>query len=213
LLSDSGSVETLALMGSTTLEAIMTLFLNVELVLYADGDRIAIVNHTMRKIKHQYIPMVLVYLTATIVAAVYFAQSNETSDYEYGNSTDEYGHEINSTYGVDYNSTGALDDGSHRGLAAAVEADSGEGSNWSTADIPYFLCSIYYVLETIMTAIRKLTFSSDKTVDIREHFVPNNIDYLIHRYARQRDYYPTGALILTLIFPPLLSTDTASGQC
>ena len=196
-LSDAGSTETLALMASFTLEAIMTLLLNVELVLYAIGDRTAIINHTTRKIQFQYIPMVMVYLTATIVASVYYAQSLDgDADYGHGSSNDgndynsnntAYGKEKNTTYAVDYdiyNTTGALE-GGHRGLAAAEDDSSyaDEGAEWSTADIPYLLCLCYYILNVLFTSVRKLMFARDKAKDIRDYFVPNNIDYLIHRYV------------------------------
>lgn len=203
-LSDAGSRETLALMASFTLEAIMTLLQNVELVLYAVGDRTAIINHTTRKIQFQYIPMVMVYLITTIVAAVYYAQSLDgETDHGYGSSNDgygdyddgsdynsnktEYGKEKNTTYAVDYdiyNTTGALE-GGHRGLAAAEDDSSyaDEGAEWSTADIPYLLCFCYYVLNVLFTSVRKLMFARDKAKDIRDYFVPNNIDYLIHRYV------------------------------
>lgn len=186
VLSDSTSTETLALMVSITLEALMALAQNVELVLYADGDRIAIVNHTTRKIKHHFFPKVLAYLGATIVAAVQFARNNKDDGYDgdtgtYNGYTNTDGYE-NATLGYETNTTTDYytEEGTGRYLAAATLYE-GEGTNWSLADIPYFICCAYYFFDQASTTIRKFRFAHNKSLDIRKYFVPNNIDYLIHR--------------------------------
>ena len=192
---DSGSVETLVVMASITLESLMTLILNVELVLYADGDRTAIVNHTRRKAMRQYLPMLLVYLAATIVAAVLYAQAKDelddstsaADDYNSNNSKLDYANDTNSTseiYYDSYNVTEVLDDvsGFATGTVDASTYVRAE-TTWIAADIPYLISCIYYISDSILRAVQKVRFSRDDKVDIRTQFVPNNIDYLIHRYV------------------------------
>lgn len=192
LLEDPNSVETFALMISILAESLMTLYLNIELVLYADGDRKAIVNHTSRKLKYQFIPFTLVYAAAAAVSGyLYLSKSSSASSTEYGYGEDkayDSGYDTNSAYpdGLYTNETdaSAYGDYSDRFLATATESSYSEEytkESWDLADVPYILCCSAYVLNIAITAIRKLFISSDDSRDIREDFVPNNIDYLIHR--------------------------------
>jgi len=55
---------------------------------------------------------------------------------------------------------------------------------WMVSDLPLTLTALAYLMNIFFTAIRKLRITSGGAGnDIRESFVPNNIDYLIHRYG------------------------------
>ena len=203
-LSDNKSIETFALCLAFSCESVMHIFLNLEALWYAEGDRKAIVNMTKASLLHQHIPMTLAYITATTIAAVHFFPSvgNKDDGYDdpsggygddsygdsaYGNSSygEDSGYETNYTYG--YNGTGTgtgtgtstgYEDGYTRFLAA--DAD---GMNWTIADLPLALCCMAYILNIIYGSIRQIIMANDSTKNLQDYFVPNNIDYMIHRYG------------------------------
>ena len=81
LLSDSTSFETFALMLSVLLESLMELALHFEVLWYAQGDRQAIYNSTLRKIKFKFVPKSCMYLAATIISGIMvFRNSNGGND-------------------------------------------------------------------------------------------------------------------------------------
>ena len=80
LLRDERSSETFFLTLSIFLESVMVLIQDLELFYVAQGDRIAIKNHTRRKIWNHFL-FTLVYMTATIISGYSYLRD----DREYGN--------------------------------------------------------------------------------------------------------------------------------
>ena len=241
-LGDKGSVETFCLVLSLFCESVIQLGLHIELYYYGDGDRQAIQNHTFIKMKHQFLPASVTYMAATIIAGVSFFQSYDTERDAYGYDSG-FGKEINYTNGTYSNSTyqgTEADDDHHRVLAEAAPSgcashdDDGhrflaggegdddcgypkeEGIQWSIADVPLLLCTAIYVINILATLYRKHRSVERQGQDIREHFVPNNIDYMIHRYGEWIMYVQSGqntvsclhveafmsAFSWTFLFPP-----------
>ena len=155
LLADPRSLEALIFVSAVLLESVMHLGLNLELFYKGRGDRAAIKNHTWTKIKYQLLPTIAMYTAATIVAAVQFAQvpPNEVSDYN-----------------------------SYRHLEAG-ERNETSGPRWALTDLPLTLTALAYLFNIFHTTWRKMISTSGKHGDIRTRFVPNNIDYVIHRYG------------------------------
>ena len=138
-LSDpQSSIAPMMLTLAISLESLMHLLLNVELYYKAQGDREAIQNHTMRKIKKQLIPTSMTYLASTLVAAVFYF--------------------------------------------APIERTLNNGDVWNVTDLPLTLTALGYLSNICFTFIRKMR-ATRGTADIRKTFVPNNIDFLIQRYA------------------------------
>ena len=167
LLGDAGnSVETFALTLAILLESMLHLGLNVELYILGQGDQEAIRNHTSRKIKSQLIPTVLTYLAAVICAAVlFFGSFGETSDYPAEKKADPY------------------PTGGKRWLAGEEYYDKKTRALWEVSDLPLTLTAFAYVSNIVYTTLRKVRATGGKYGDIQKTFVPNNVDYLIHRYG------------------------------
>jgi len=178
-------------------ESIMHLSLNVELYRVGLGERDAIRNHTMVKIKHEILPRVLMNAAAFVVAGVMFAKTEEDGD-------------------------------AHRLLAAA--ADHGTYKVWELSDLPLTLTAIGYLQNIIFSTISNFEITSGKHGDIRKRFVPNNVDYVIHRYGewillmigegilsllivetveRKAYYFITTFGVLTVIFIQILKFESA----
>lgn len=80
------------------------------------------------------------------------------------------------------------DDDAHRFLAS--DKSGGDGCNekngsisWTIGDVPIALCTAIFVIKILSTLFRKYRNVERPGRNIREHFVPNNIDYMIHRYG------------------------------
>jgi hypothetical protein len=186
-LSDESSVEAFCITLSMFLDKVMHLIMNVELYLYAHGDRTAIQNHTKRKIFHQLLPTNLIYLVATIVAGYLHFGTTASSDNDNDDSK-YYDNKYNNA--TEYDNTQDGNHGDHRFLGPAADDPSSgygyhdkEGTNWKWADLPLALCCLGYLLNILYTVYRKLRIGSGKKGDIRDHYVPNNVDYMIHRYG------------------------------
>eukprot|EP00977_Amphora_coffeiformis_P005985 scaffold1276_cov162-Amphora_coffeaeformis.AAC.5 len=54
---------------------------------------------------------------------------------------------------------------------------------WNQKDLPFTLTALGYLSNVFFTFVRKMRATKGATADIRTTFVPNNIDYLIQRYA------------------------------
>ena len=98
--------------------------------------------------------------------------------------------------------SGCSSDG-HRLLAGGGEGGDdcgGEGGiQWTIGDVPILLCTGVYFINIVFTLFRKYTSVNRQGQDIREHFVPNNIDYMIHRYGEWIMYvYENLTLVLIL---------------
>lgn len=154
LLADPRSLEALIFVSAILTESIMHLGLNMELYYKGRGDRAAIRNHTWTKIKYQLLPTIFMYTAAVIVAAVQFAHVPANEKSEYGN---------------------------YRYLAE--EGYETSGPRWTLTDLPLTLTALAYLLNIFHTTWRKMRATSGKHGDIRTRFVPNNIQYMIHRYG------------------------------
>lgn len=154
LLADPRSLEALIFVSAILVESIMHLGLNMELYYKGRGDRAAIRNHTWTKIKYQLLPTIFMYTAAVIVAAVQFAHVPADEKSEYNN---------------------------YRYLAE--EGYETSGSRWTLTDLPLTLTALAYLLNIFHTTWRKMRATSGKHGDIRTRFVPNNVDYMVHRYG------------------------------
>jgi len=186
LLGDSKSVEAFSLTLSIFLESLMHMGLNVELCYWGQGDRVAIRNHTARKIKHQLVPTSLTYMAAMVVAAVlYFAPSRDDDD-EIGKPSSGGAYGDSSPY---QNSTGYGNTTTpYDRILAAGDSASGYYEEepkplWALSDLALTLTAFGYLMNILYTTFRKMRATSGKCGDIRDNFVPNNVDYLIHRYG------------------------------
>ena len=56
------------------------------------------------------------------------------------------------------------------------------GTLWNITDLPLSLTAGGYVSNVVFTFLRKLRITRG-SADIRKTFVPNNIDFLVQRYA------------------------------
>ncbi|KAL3908305.1 MAG: hypothetical protein SGILL_008532 [Bacillariaceae sp.] len=155
LLKDPKSIETFALCISIFLESMVHVGLKVELILVGRGDRTAIVNHSKRKLYKTLLPLSLFYLGATICSGVlYFGPYDDPCVKE------------------DY-----------RRMLAEEENLSSCYSDWQIFDLPLALCFIGYIFDILSTSFRRFIKFDPKKLDVRDHFVPTNIDFQIHRYG------------------------------
>lgn len=137
------------------LELVMTMGLNVELICKAQGDRLSIKNHTLDEFKFKNGATFALYLAAFILAAV------------------------NLTHGLEANH-GA----EHRVLGPASYEDQkaySPDSLWDIHDLPMTLTTAAYFLRFVLSSIR--FHYREKKGDVRNWYIPTNIDYLIHRYG------------------------------
>jgi len=175
LMSDPSSAETLCFTVSLFLESLIPILLKTELILVGEGDREAIRNHSLRKIKNIFIPVSTLYLAAAIISIVQYVQVDEDDNYEIGKAS--------KNVSIDHN-PGVEDDGHMRLLAEASDSSSSynDHSGWRFADLPIALCCIAYIFNLVYTYIRKMMLLSG-TEDFRVCNVPTNIDFQIHRYG------------------------------
>jgi PAS domain S-box-containing protein len=187
----------------------------IELYLKALGDRECIKNHTWSKVKSQILPTLLVYLAALVVAIMLFIQPESDGK---GGDYKEY-------------------DKGYRHLASEYDAksessyekyDSATESLWTISDLPLTLTAAAYLLSLVLTAWHRFRVTGGKG-DIRNYFVPNNVDYVIHRYGEwtllmigegvlsllivetveSREYYTIASLgILTVILIQILKFES-----
>lgn len=258
LLGDKKSVETFCLTFSLFLESIMQLGLHAELYFYGEGDRMAIKNHTYRKIVSQFVPVSLTYAAAALIAGIsFFSAESHDEAYDHGHSKessssygkyeDDHGYNssdyYNSSTTADYyqnddhvgdydNDDHAAEESGHRFLFRLLasapaksygceEADghrflAGGGGydddgcaekeiEWTIADVPLILCLAIYVFGQLHNLFRKY-HSNLAEKDIREHYVPNNIDYMIHRYG-EWIMLMIGESILSLLIVETIESD------
>ena len=205
LMADPKSSEVLTFTIAILLEAIMHFGLNCELYFVAQGDRSAIQNHTSVKIKYQLLPMLAVYVAAFAIAVVQYTRPSDSYNRLLAATTT---HE----YGSDYN---------------AYETTN--RPRWVLSDLPLTLTALSYLLNIFFTTWRKMRATSGKHGDIRQRFVPNNVDYVVHRYGEwillmigegilsllivetteSRDYYIITTFgVLTVIFIQILKFES-----
>ena len=208
LLQDEASSETFFLTLSIFMESVMVLIQDLEVFYVAQGDRLAIKNHTRRKIWNHFL-FSLVYMTAVIISGYSYLRDdsdddrkskyndNSYGDNKYGDTDSNYGGYEDKT-GTSYNAE-PYDSGygdknattevvysyknsTHRFLAAASDYEPTDTS-WSIADVPLALCCAAYIANIIWAICSKCGVTGGIKGDIRDHFIPNNIDYMIHRYG------------------------------
>ena len=181
LLADKESVESFIFTLCIFVESLVHLALNYELYFRGQGDRVAIKNHTLRKIHRQLIPTSVTYLAAAVVAAAFFFSAKADKDDEkdsYGYGKEEgYDSYKNSTYGEDPY------DGYQRHLAGENDGYKEARDIWELSDLPLTLTAIGYITNLMYTFVRKAKATSGEMGALRDHYVPNNIPFLIHRYG------------------------------
>jgi len=181
LMSDPSSAETLCFTVSLFLESLIPIFLKIELIMVGEGDREAIRNHSLRKIKNIFIPVSTLYLAAAIISIVQYVQDDDDDDFE-SKKTDTVGYdETDKDYEYD---TDSHYPGHMRLLAAASNSSSSynDDGSWRFADLPIALCCIAYIFNLVYTCIRKMRLLKGSE-DFRVCNVPSNIDFQIHRYG------------------------------
>ena len=160
LLADvENSVETLFITVAILVESLLHLGANLELLYLGQGDREAIRNHTSDKIRKRLLPTCLVYLAAVACAGYFYFGSNSSEESENKYSYDD------------------------SRMLAAAKAVVKSRKIWQTSDLPFTLTAIGYVSTVLHTTIKKLRVTDSQHGDIRQHFVPYNVDFLIHRYG------------------------------
>ena len=198
-LSDSSSAETFTFVLCIFLESLTHILLEVELILVGIGDRTALVNHSKRKLKASLIPLSCFYLAATIISGVSYFRSDDGEAGTYDSSspypTKDYDSKNTSNYGSEYGSGNSTESDHEypkmlRYLAASSDSEYNKyedayttGTQWSISDLPLSLCFIGYILNLLFTAFRKIYTLDSKKRDVRDHYIPNNIDFMIHRYG------------------------------
>jgi hypothetical protein len=203
-MSDPKSVETLAFLIAIVSESIINLFLNVDVYFKAIGDRTPIEAHTKRMITNKHLPTLALYSIALALAAIAYL---ETSDDNY------YGEDVDAVQGVANETNRALAAAtsdlecssgsrlllSHMLGASAVDCPSDDrriladatlddscschtGIKLSMADLPLGIVTFTYIFNIAFSFVRSLCLAGEGK-DIRDRFVPNNLDYMIHRYG------------------------------
>jgi len=165
-ISDQKSGETLTYTAAIFLESLIQVLIHLEVYYYGEGDRAAIKNHTKLRIFGQVIPATVCYMAAFIVALVSFISAGSSDHHRL------LGEEAPSK-GCDHRMLG--------GDGGGYEVEKCP-DNWPFVNIPLCICLVYYVLNIIHDIFRKY-LSSGYTGDLREKFVPNNVDYMIHRFG------------------------------
>lgn len=200
LMGDPKSIEMLSFIFALLVETLINFGLNVEIYFKAIGDRTPIKKHARRMILNEDLPYLLLYLAALVLAILAYAGVDV-----YGNgstSGDAYGGDVRNRLlaavsDVECSSGGRLllsrmlgasgvecPSNGYRKLAAATDdgCTCHTGINISTDDIPMAIVYFAYCFNTVFSFFRQLSLTS-KEKDIRDRFVPNNLDYVIHRYG------------------------------
>lgn len=63
-----------------------------------------------------------------------------------------------------------------------VVEDKPHEANWNLSDVPLMICLGAYVFNIFLNLFQRSTYNK-QTHAIQDYFVPNNIDYMIHRYG------------------------------
>ena len=161
LFSDPSSTETLLFTCAILGESIMHLILNLELYFWGQGDREAIQKHTLRMLKIQFIPTMLVYLSAVITSGVFYSQSKDKDG-----------------QGGGYRLLAEVAETATAGKYAS-EASYYSEPLFSVYDVPLTLMAFGYLLSMFLYTIRMVSATSGKYGDFRKGFVPNNVGEFI----------------------------------
>ena len=159
-------------------ELMIAMGLCLELYYKGLGDRVSIQNFTLDDFKFRNAALFVFYLAAFIIAAVNFAQARK----EVPDANDIVGAETVESQTVE---DGMGESGGHRLLNSSSSHEEVyvvvDRAKWDIYDLPMTLTTVAYFLRFFMTSLRCLL--RDVKGDIRNWYVPTNIDYLIHRYG------------------------------
>ena len=173
--SNPASVSVMMFTLTMLLELIMSMGLGLELYYKAIGDKISIKNHTLDDFRFGNGALFALYLAAFIIAAVQYVQSSKGQEGGLHPSVDD---SAVTTYENETN-----DGKEHRVLGGTSheEAYSADRSKWDLHDLPLTLTAAAFFLRLILSSI--WFHYRGRRGDVRDWYVPANIDYLIHRYG------------------------------
>jgi len=158
-------------------ELILSMGLRLELYFKGLGDKIAIQNHTLDDFKFGYAAMFVLYSAAFIIAVVQYDQTKKES-----------AGVLHAIASIAENTTATLgehpteDSGGHRLLISSSpshDVQSPSEAIWAMYDLPMTLTAAAYFLRFIFSGVR-FHLRGD---NIRDWYVPTNINFLIHRYG------------------------------
>ncbi|CAJ1964791.1 unnamed protein product [Cylindrotheca closterium] len=198
LMKDPKSIEMLFFILAVFLESLINLGLNLEIYFKAIGDRTPIKKHSKRMMLIEDLPTLFFYSIALVVATLayfdipIFGKKNSGGD-DYGNRMLAGGSDVECSSGgrlLLSRMLGASDIAcpsgeGYRKLAAADDDDGctcHTGILLSNDDLPIVFVAVAYLFSIIFSFLRQLSLASEEK-DIRDRFVPNNLDYVIHRYG------------------------------
>jgi hypothetical protein len=211
LYSDPMSSNALEFTLAMLVELMIAMGLCLELYFKGLGDRVSIKNFTLDDFKFRNAPLFVFYLAAFIIAAVNYAQARKEGSGDHLIAVNEYGteylvsdasdaHHDSVEAGHDTADSHAVEEAHHEAAAATGDHGAGSGGHrllggssssqeghfvgrgiWDIFDLPMTLTTVAYFLRFFMTSMR--FFLRDMKGDIRNWYVPTNIDYLIHRYG------------------------------
>ena len=213
LYSDKDSSNVLEFTLAMLVELMIAMGLCLELYYKGLGDMVSIQNHTLDDFKFRNAALFVFYLAAFIIATVNFVQARKEGSGDHLLAVDNYGNEYwvsdasdthgNVAAGHDTADSHAVIDshvveetpheaavatgeesGGHRLLSSS--SSHGEGlfvdrATWDVYDLPMTLLFVAYFLRFFMTSMR--FFLRYTRSDMRNWYIPTNIDYLIHRYG------------------------------
>lgn len=211
-MGDPKSVETLAFMIAITSESIISFSLSLEIYYRAIGDRIPIEKHTKRMIRNFHLPTLAFYAVALTLAAIaFFGEDEDSSSYDDDTATNttttditDLGNETDrllASSNVECSAGSRLllsrmlgassvdcDEEGRRFLASPTGADActcHTGIKLTMDDLPLGIVTFTYIFNIAFSFVRSFCLAGQvtKDKDIRDRFVPNNLDYLIHRYG------------------------------
>ena len=170
-LSDPNSDSELFFTVTILLELIMSMVLGLELYCKAIGDKTSIKNHTLDDFRFRNGVLFAFYLAAFIIAAVQHAQSRKGQEGGLHPAVD-----VSSE--VTKHENGTIHSEGNRLLheEAITVRDK-----WDIHDLPLTLTAAAFFLQFILSGIR--FHYRGRKGDVRDWYVPANIDYLIHRYG------------------------------
>jgi len=190
--SDPDSDNVVVFTGAMLFELMLSMGLGLELYFKGIGDKSSIKNHTLDDFKFRNGGLFVLYLAAFILAAVQhsYAQVHEGGVFVAVNAAGEKVKEGDLYYPseeADHSATTDDNETSHGaehrvlGSSSPQEAHSLDRHTWDIHDLPMTLTAAAYFLRFGLSSFR--AHYRAKKGDVREWYVPANIDYLIHRYG------------------------------
>ena len=168
---------------SMLLELIISMGLGLEVYYKAMGDKTSIKNHTLDDFRFRNGVLFALYLAAFIIATAQYAQSSKRQEEDLHSSVYETleaktGNET--LYEEEH--TGHSEE--HRVLGGSPsheEVYDTDRNIWDMHDLPFTLTTASFFVRFIMSSFR--LHYRGKRGDVRDWYVPANIEYLIHRYG------------------------------